>query len=80
MTIHRLGFPWQDLFVFVLQLALSFSSLPRVDRFAEKSLLVMRMHKIFHTDRCSGLTEDPWANAYVLGKKLKLLLRLKCFV
>ena len=80
VTTHRLGFPWQDLFVFVLQLALSFSSPLRVYRFGEKSLLVVKMYKIFPADRCSGLTEDPWANAYVLGRKLKLLLRLLSFL
>ena len=51
--------------------------------FSSSSLQVWRKelaggedYKIFHADRCSGLTEDPWANAYVLGRKLKLLLRL----
>ena len=76
VTTPRLGFPWQDLFVFVLQLALSFSSPPQVDRFGEKSLLLVRTHKIFPTYCCSGLSEDLWANAYVIGRKLKLLLRL----
>lgn len=64
----------------VLQLALPFSFPPGVDKFGEKSFPVVRTNKISPTCRCCGLTDNPWANGYVMRRKLELLLRLKLFV
>lgn len=75
MTTHRLGFPWQDLFVFVLQLALISLLFLELTGLQKELAGDEDAQNFPYPGRCSGLTEDPTGKCLCLREKTEVTFK-----